>query len=189
MKSDYIFTSDRLGFRSWNDEDFNDFHAINSDEEVMKHFPTILSEDETRDFISRLQRHFEQYGYCYFAVETRHNQEFIGFVGLAYQTYETAFTPATDIGWRLKTSAWGKGYATEGAERCLEYAFNELNLDHIVSTCPLRNVASEKVMQKIGMKRQEEFLHPRLVDYPDYQPCVWYELRKSDWTSTNSSLK
>lgn len=184
MKSDYIFTSERLGFKSWRDEDFNDFHSLNSDKKVMEHFPKTLSADETRDFIVRLQRHFEQHNYCYFLVETLDNQEFIGFIGLAYQTYETAFTPATDIGWRLKTSSWGKGYATEGAKRCLEYGFSELNLEHIISTCPLRNVASEKVMQKIGMKRKEEFLHPRLVDYPEYQECVWYELTKDDWINS-----
>jgi len=55
----------------------------------------------------------------------------IGFIGLAYQTYETEFSPATDIGWRLKETVWGKGYATDGVKRCLEYAFNELKIDTI----------------------------------------------------------
>ena len=101
--------------------------------------------------------------------------EFIGFIGLAYQDYETEFTPATDIGWRLKKSAWGNGYATEGARRCLEYAFKDLKLDKIISTCTLNNTKSENVMRKIGMSRKGEFNHPRLKDYPAHEKCSWYE--------------
>lgn len=62
--------------------------------------------------------------------------ELIGFIGLAYQTYESDFTPATDIGWRLKSSAWGKGYATEGAKRCLQYAFEDLKLEKVIQPVP-----------------------------------------------------
>jgi len=54
-------------------------------------------------------------------------------IGLAFQEYKTKFTPAIDIGWRLKRSAWGKGYATEGAKRCLEYAFNELKISRRIN--------------------------------------------------------
>ena len=104
--------------------------------------------------------------------------EFIGFIGFAYQAYETEFSPATDIGWRLKRSAWAKGFATEGAKRCLEYAFDELKLDYVIATCTKHNSDSEHVMRKIGMKRMGEFKHPKLKDYPDYEDCICYEIRK-----------
>ncbi len=116
MKHKYIFKSKRLGFRNWKKEDLNDFAEINSDIDVMEHFPKVLTQQETAEFIERLQLHYEEKGYNYFATEILDTGELIGFIGLAFQEYETEFTPATDIGWRLKKSAWGKGYATEGAK-------------------------------------------------------------------------
>ena len=101
-------------------------------------------------------------------------------IGLAAQTYETVFTPAIDMGWRLKKSAWGKRYATEGAKRCLEYAFNTLNLDKIIAVCTAQNTPSEKVMQKIGMLKKGSFDHPKLMHLPEYKKHLCYEIRRSE---------
>ncbi|MDP4843467.1 MAG: GNAT family N-acetyltransferase, partial [Salibacteraceae bacterium] len=154
MKSDYLFTTQRLGFRNWKEEDIPEFAAINSDEDVMEHFPKTLTIQETTAFVERLQNHFEQFGYTYFAVEVLETDELIGFIGLTYQDFEAEFTPATDIGWRLKKSAWGKGYATEGARRCLEFAFHDLKLKRIVSIRTESNSKSENVMSKIGLRKK-----------------------------------
>ena len=176
MDSKYLFTSERLGFREWKEDDLPAFAELNADPQVMKNFPKPLSDAESADFLQRLFKHFHTHGYNYFAVELLETGEWIGFIGLAYQDYGTAFPPATDIGWRLKQSAWGNGYATEGAKRCLAYAFDNLKLQRIISTCTLQNITSEKVMQKIGMHRKAEFKHPKLKDYPEYETCVWYEI-------------
>lgn len=178
MKSDYLFTSQRLGFRNWKEEDIPEFAAINSDEDVMEHFPKTLTIQETAAFVERLQNHFEQFGYTYFAVEVLETEELIGFIGLTYQDFEAEFTPATDIGWRLKKSAWGKGYATEGALRCLEFAFHDLKLKRIVSIRTESNSKSENVMSKIGLRKKGTFLHPKLREFPEYEKCVWYEIEK-----------
>ena len=176
----YIFKSERLGFRNWRTDDLNEFSKINSDIDVMQHFPSILSITETEEFILRLQNHYTSKGYNYFATEILETGELIGFIGLADQTYQTKFSPATDIGWRLKKSAWGKGYATEGAKRCLEYAFNDLNITRIISTCTINNKKSEHVMKKIGMIKKGDFLHPKLKSFPKYENCTWYEISKNN---------
>ncbi|GLB53660.1 N-acetyltransferase [Neptunitalea chrysea] len=181
MKTKYLFTSERLGFRNWEKDDLDEFASLNADKEVMKHFPNILTIKETADFIDRLQNHYKQYGHNYFAVEVINTGEFIGFIGLAYQTYETNFTPNVDIGWRLKKNAWGNGYATEGAKRCLEFAFNTLHLDNVIATCTERNYKSEHVMKKIGMKKHGSFNHPRLKKFPDYERCLCYVIAKNEW--------
>ena len=128
----------------------------------------------------RLQNHFEKYGYTYFATEILKTGEFIGFIGLAFQDYHTKFTPATDIGWRLKKTAWGKGYATEGAKRCLDFGFKEMKLKRIIATCTLKNANSENVMKKLGMKKAGLLKHPRLKEYPDYENCLCYEIYDTD---------
>ena len=179
----YIFTSERLGFRNWTEEDLPEFTKINADVEVMEYFPKLLTESETYTFIKRVQTDYKKHGYNYFACEIIETGEFIGFIGLAYQDFEAIFTPTVDIGWRLKQSAWGKGYASEGAKRCLEFAFNDLNLERIISTCTLQNNKSEHVMKKIGMKKKTTFNHPKLKAYPAYEKCVMYEIRKNDFIS------
>ncbi len=184
LKEKYIFKSERLGFRDWSETDLTEFAKINADLEVMEHFPKPLTEKETAEFIDRLKKHYTKNGFNYFATEILESGELIGFIGLAFQDYKTDFTPAVDIGWRLKKSAWGKGYATEGAKKCLEFAFIELNLDKIISTCTEKNSKSENVMKKIGMKKIGEFKHPKLKEYPEYEKCICYEINKNVWQSS-----
>ncbi len=176
----YLFTSERLGFRTWNIQDNKEFAKINADTDVMEHFPKTLSTEETSLFIERLQKHYEKNNYCYFATEIIETGELIGFIGLAYQDYKTEYTPETDIGWRLKKSSWGKGYATEGAKRCLDYAFKRLNLKKIIATCTIENKKSENVMKKIGMTKKGILKHPKLSDYPEYENCLIYSIENKN---------
>lgn len=172
----YLFTSLRLGFRNWNTGDLEAFAQMNADPEVMRYFPSALTRDQSKKFMKRLQQHFEDHGYTYYAVDCMKTREWIGFIGLTYQTYEAPFTPATDVGWRLKKSAWNRGFATEGAQRCIQYAFAELGLEEMVAVCPVGNRASENVMQKIGMTHSGTFDHSLLVNYPNLQKCCWYTI-------------
>ncbi len=172
----YLFKSERLGFRHWRSKDLDAFAKLNSDEAVMEHFPKTLSKEEVEIFIVQLKEHFVKNGFTYYATEILATKEFIGMIGLAFQEYQTNYTPAIDIGWRLKRGAWGKGYATEGAKRCLEYGFNELGITKIISVCTVENTKSENVMKKIGMTKIGEFNHPELVNYPDYEKHFCYEI-------------
>jgi len=176
-KDEYIFKSERLGFRNWRNEDLEEFEQLNSDEAVMEHFPKTLTKNEVEDLIKELKNHFSENGFTYYATEILETKEFIGMIGLAFQEYKTKFTPAIDIGWRLKRSAWGKGYATEGAKRCLEYAFNELKISRIISVCTVNNNKSENVMNKIGMTKKGAFNHPELISHPEYEKHFCYEIR------------
>ena len=148
----YIFTSERLGFRNWLDSDLLEMSKINLDKEVMKFFPSRRTEEETSQFIFGQQMNFNENGCCYFATEIIETGEFIGFIGVTEQVYETDFTPAFDIGWRLKYSVWNNGYAREGAVRCIKYAFEELKMTSLIATCPKINKKSENLMKRIGMK-------------------------------------
>lgn len=177
-KSNYLFTSERLGFRNWCENDQLEFAKMNADPDVMAHFPKVLTKDETITLMKRLQRHYETNGYTYFAVDVLSTNAFIGFIGCAKQTYEAQFTPATDIGWRLKRGAWGKGYATEGAKRCLEYAFTTLKLHRIIATCVPENTKSERVMQNIGMLKKGTFTYPKTDSTPAIKECLYYEIQK-----------
>ena len=181
MKKEYIFKSERLGFRNWTKNDLTEFAKINADLEVMEHFPKPLTKKETAELIDRFENHYTKKGHTYFATEILESEELIGFIGLAFQDYKTDFTPAIDIGWRLKKSAWGKGFATEGAKKCLDFGFNKLNLDKIISTCTEKNSKSENVMKKIGMEKIGKFNHPKLKEFPEYEKCICYKINKNVW--------
>ncbi len=170
----YLFTSERLGFRNWLPDDMPGMAAINASPEVMRYFPATQDEAQTLAFIERMQKLYTEKGFCYFAVETLAEQDFIGFIGLAWQEYKAPFTPCVDIGWRLKPGAWGQGYATEGAQRCLAFAFDELHLDKVIATAPLVNVKSIRVMEQIGMKPLLQFRHPALTAHPQLELCAAY---------------
>lgn len=172
----YLFKSQRLGFRNWKDSDIPKVALLNSDPLVMEYFPETLSEEKTREFVARMQQQYEHKGFCYFMVEKLETAEFIGFIGIAEPTYESAFTPGIDIGWRIAQKEWNKGFATEGAKRCLEYAFNTLKVPRIFAVCPLINKRSVAVMQKIGMKEYGVFEHPLLEKYEHLRTCVVYEI-------------
>lgn len=171
----YIFKSERLGFRNWNLTDIEKMQEINSDEKVMEFFPNIPTIEQTIEFVERMQKQFEKKSFCYFAVDKLEDNEFIGFIGLSEQAYEADFTPCVDIGWRIKSSEWNKGYATEGAKKCLEYALSDLKLENIYSIAPKINKKSEYIMIKIGMKKQYEFEHSLLEKFEQLKTCVLYK--------------
>lgn len=181
MKKEYLFTSKRLGFRNWKESDLVALQRINSDADVMEHFPKTLTKKETEEAFQNLKLHYSIHKYTYFATETLDNKELIGLIGLALQDYKTDFTPAVDIGWRLRKDAWGKGYATEGAKKCLEFGFKHLKLSKIISTCTVDNQRSENVMKKIGMLSLGIFRHPKLKEHPDYEKCLCYAITKEAW--------
>ncbi len=174
----YLFKSKRLGFRNWVEEDIPKMASISANPEVMKYFPYVATYKQTEDFIHRMQAQFQEHKFCYFAVELLDTNAFIGFIGLLNQTYEAPFTPCIDIGWRLAPDFWNKGLASEGAKRCLHYAFSELKLTEIIATTTVHNKASIKVMEKIGMKKKMNFEHPKLKHDEKLKACVCYEVTR-----------
>ncbi len=178
MDDKYLFKSQRLGFRIWQDSDIPLMAEINADPVVMEFFPAIKTLKETDEFIRRMQQQMAEKGYCYFAVDRLDCGVFIGFIGLSEQTFEAGFTPFVDIGWRLAKEEWGKGYATEGARRCLVYAFEQLQIGKVNAIAPKINLRSEKIMKKAGMQKAMDFMHPLLVHDERLRDCVLYELAK-----------
>lgn len=171
---EYVFETKRLGFRLWKESDKEPFYIMNSNDQVMKYFPKVLTKKESDEFYNRIQTHFKESGYGLWVVELKDTREFIGFIGFYRATFEAFFTPCIEIGWRLDNKYWNKGYATEGALRCINYGFEQLNLEKIYSFTSRINTPSIKVMEKIGLKKIDEFLHPKIEDSSPLKPHVLY---------------
>lgn len=180
MIKEYLFTSERLGFRCWQMADVAVMAAINADPVVMEYFPAVKTYEETVAFIERMQQEYAEKGYCYFAVDRLEDGALIGFIGLSDQTFEASFTPCTDVGWRLGREYWSNGYATEGARQCLQYGFDELRIARIYAIAPQANARSEQVMQRVGMQKLMDFDHPLLLHDERLKTCVLYGLSKQE---------
>lgn len=172
--------TERLIMRRWRDADRVPFAEMNADPEVMRHFPSVMTREESDSFVDRIERQFDSLGYGWWALEERESGRFIGFTGLVLQTFDAPFLPAVEIGWRLAQPAWGHGYATEAARRSVRHAFEEAGLDAIISMTAVRNTRSRAVMERIGMTRDpaEDFDHPRLSQDSPILRHVLYRLRR-----------
>lgn len=158
--------TERLILRSWQPEDLPLFIAMNKDRRVMRYFPAILSESETRAFYDRIQDEFKRNGWGLYAVEIKSTGKFIGYVGLHEIGFEAEFTPGVEIGWRLDADYHNQGYATEAAMAVLKQA-KAFGIARLYSFTAKINTPSERVMQKIGMVKNGEFDHPKLsMDSP-----------------------
>ena len=176
MNPSYLFTTPRLGLRLWRTEDLTPFSEINADPETMRFFQNTYSIEDTLEMMNRMQRTFDERGYCYFAVDHLESKELIGTIGLGWKTFESDFSPCVDIGWRIEKKWWNQGLTTEGASACLEYA-RKLQIPEVLSFASVNNTASIKVMQKIGMNYWKDFDHPELALTPHIQRCSLYRIR------------
>lgn len=175
--------SSRLILRRWQSSDSTTFHQINSDPEVMRFLPKIMTRDESDSMIARIEDHFEKHGFGWWALERKDNGKLIGFTGLVVPTFDASFMPCVEIGWRLSRENWKCGYATEAAEIALQFGFTKANLDEIVSFTVPANRPSTAVMERLNMKRnpQEDFDHPKLEEGHPLRRHVLYRLSRQAW--------
>lgn len=154
----------RLILRPWRKEDFKPFAEMNADPRVRKYFPTLQTSEESNASAQFCADMIEEQGWGLWAVSVPGISDFIGFIGLQPAPSDAPFAPAIEIGWRLAHDYWGKGYATEGAIATLNFGFEELNLNEIVSFTATENWPSRRVMERIGMHRdpKDDFDHPKL---------------------------
>ena len=175
--------TDRLHLRRWRFFDRAPFAALNADPEVMEHFPSTLTEEESDALVDRIRAQFDEHGFGLWALEVRGRGEFIGFTGLAIQTFDAPFNPSVEVGWRLARSAWGNGFALEAARAAVADGFERLGLEEIVSLTATSNVRSQSVMQRLGMTRDpaDDFDHPTVPEGSPLRRHVLWRITADRW--------
>ncbi|MGH6894686.1 MAG: GNAT family N-acetyltransferase [Dongiaceae bacterium] len=179
----------RLILREWRDEDGDAFAAMFDDPAVMEFLPADKDRAIADAFIGRIKQHFADHGFGPWAVEVPGVAPFIGYCGLMAPNFETHFTPAMEVGWRLASAHWGQGYATEAAKAALEAGFTRFGLNEIVSFTVPANVRSWRVMERIGMTRDpaDDFDHPRLAVGDPLRRHVLYRIGRARWEETRGN--
>ena len=169
----------RIVLRDWTEKDIAPFAGMNSDPDVMRYFPSILTHDKSREFFDRITSAIAEKGYGLFAAELVETGEFMGFIGFSNPKFEAWFTPCIEIGWRLDKKFWGKGLATEGAAACLKAGFEELGFGKVYSFTSEINIPSRRVMEKIGLFYIGDFDHPNVSDESVLKKHVLYGIERN----------
>ena len=140
------------------DSDLKTLHRIFTDCYVRRYLcdGEIWSLQQVEEMLAENQKLFLEKKFGLWFMETKTEQEVIGFVGLWYFFDE----PQPQLVYALLPKAIKKGYATEASTKILEYGFNELGFDYLVASCDRPNIESQKVAARLGMKQVES----RIVD-------------------------
>lgn len=130
--------------------------ALNSDPEVQRYTGDIVMETlaQAQERIQMYLRWMETERMARLAVFLRENDEFLGWCGLIPQTEEI------DLGYRFMVRHWGKGYATEAASAVLNWAWQDLAMPYIIGRAEPENIASCRILEKIGMTYERDDLNP-----------------------------
>lgn len=175
----------RLLLREWHAADRVPFAAMNADPRVTEFLSRPLDRAASDALVDRIVDHWVTDGHGLWAVEVVSSGEFIGFVGLTGPSFEAAFTPCVEVGWRLAATAWGHGFATEAGRAALSFGFETLGLDEIVSFTTVANVRSRAVMERLGLRRDpaDDFDLPNLPAGHPIRPHVLYRISRAEWRS------
>ncbi|WP_223218082.1 GNAT family N-acetyltransferase [Rhizobium wenxiniae] len=180
-----IAETPRLILGTWLQSDRDLFREINADPKVMEFFPFRRSHEEADAFLGKLNGMMTSDGLGFYAVVLKDTDEPIGFCGLSHPNLPGIFpNEAIEIGWRLATRFWGNGYINEAAGALLDKAFSRPDIDEVVSFAVAANQRSTNVMQRLGMRREQDrdFNHPRVPDtHPHLKRHVVYTVSRDEW--------
>jgi RimJ/RimL family protein N-acetyltransferase len=183
--------TERLVLRRFTEADVHNLFELDSDPEVMrfltggKSTPRDVIRSQT---LPRILRYYELFeGFGFWAAIEKSTGEFLGwfeFIPLEGGPSEV------ELGYRLRRSAWGKGYATEGSRALICKGFTELGVRRVVAQTMAVNMASRRVMEKAGLTLERTFLQ----EWPDpiegaEQGEVEYVLRKADWEQQEAARR
>jgi RimJ/RimL family protein N-acetyltransferase len=176
--------TERLVLRRFTERDVDNLVALDSDPAVMRFInggkPT-SREDIQNTFLPVFLRYYERYdGYGFWAAIEKDTGEFLGW--FHFRPAQGSPHDEPELGYRLRKSAWSKGYGTEGSRALIRKGFTELGVRRVVASTMAVNLASRRVMEKAGLR----FVRTFHQEWPDHiegeeHGDVEYALEKADW--------
>lgn len=163
-----ILETERLYLRRMNQGDFKSLCAILQDEETMSAYEGAFNDMEVQKWLDRQIARYQKWGFGLWAVILKETNEMTGQCGLTMQPWKD--TEVLEIGYLFNRSYWHRGYATEAAKACKQYAFETLKVNEVCSIIRDTNIASQNVALRNGMTLKDRWIkHYRGVDMPHYR--------------------
>jgi ribosomal-protein-alanine N-acetyltransferase len=165
--------TDRLCLRRFCRQDLDAYAKIMGDYDVGKWFPKgdRYTREEAKKSLDNILKHWDKHDFGIWAITDKEKSVLLGRCGLNLIT-ETA---EVELDFVLAREFWGKGYATEAARAAIAYGFEILKLDKIIALAKPENIASRKVIEKIGMRYKKNAKYWGIV-------CAYYEILKVEYT-------
>ena len=162
IKPWFPLRTERLLLREFRQDDFDDVHAYASDTEVVRYMdwgPN--THDETQAFLGRMFEAQSQWPRedVNLAIEHARDRRVIGSIRLGLQ----GSSEEADLGYSINRGYWSRGITTEAARALLRVAFQGLGVHRVWAWCDVRNTASYRVMEKLGMRREGLFREHKRV--------------------------
>jgi RimJ/RimL family protein N-acetyltransferase len=168
--------TERLSLRPFTPDDLDQLAAVFAVDAVW-YFPFRrgLTRAETDGFLARTIGHYEHDGVGPWAAVPKASGDVVGYIGLSVPHFLPEVLPAVEVGWRLHPDWWGRGLATEGARAGIRFGFETLGLDRLISIYEPENVASGRVMDRLGFTLERATVGPR------GEKLHVRELHRTDW--------
>ena len=179
----------RLRLREWGEGDGDRFYAIMNTPAVMRHLGGVQDKPAWEAAVERLMGYQRDHGHTFWLVERRDDGELLGFCGLKRVNSPggEALAGQHEIGWRLRESAWGQGYAKEAAIASLDLAFGRFEAPHVVALTIGPNVDSQGLMKRLGMTRREDLDFDDLRFGPEMNPSIVYRIDAGEWPAARAA--
>ena len=149
MDGDFRLETERLRLRPYRPGDLDDLHAMFSDPEHMRWYPAPFDLETTQAWLDRQLAAYDTRGYALWVVEDWASGAFLGTAGPTLQM--VAEVDEVEIGWHTRPDRKGEGIAPEAGAAARDWAFANLDVDHVISLVRPENHASCRVAEKIGM--------------------------------------
>ena len=172
--------SKRLRLRRFTPEDVDNLLDLDSDPDVRRYvdMPTAPTLEDAQQTLARFLAWYDKpEPYEYWVLDEKDGGAFVGWFHFRPHRPNPQ---ELELGYRLKQAYWGRGYATEMSRALLHWGFVELGLPRIVATTLYANAASRRVMEKIGLKLEAEYLHDARL------PAVKYGLNRDEYLRQNT---
>jgi ribosomal-protein-alanine N-acetyltransferase len=165
-------TTSRLLLRGFTEADVPELYTILMQPDILRYFPpsTPPSHEKAEKLVRREQRHWDEVGYGWWAVERNDAPGLLGWMGLGYLPE----TDETEVAYLLRREVWGRGLATEGARAALAFGFEHFDFPLIIGLTHPENIASQRVLQKSGLRFVAEAVYFGMT-------CRRYVLQRADW--------
>lgn len=171
LREKMVLETERLILRELAQGDFGDVCKLLQDTVVMYAYEGAFNEREVQEWLDKQFRRYANDGFGLWGVVEKSSGELIGQCGVTLQEFDGKQVP--EVGYLFRKEFWHKGYATEAAVACKEYAFEELGFDEIYSIIRDTNIASQNVALRNGMKKEATSVkHYRNVDMPHFVYCT-----------------
>jgi RimJ/RimL family protein N-acetyltransferase len=181
--------TDRLVLRRFTESDVDNLFNLDGDPEVMRFLtggkptPRDVIRNET---LPRFLHSYERFeGFGVWAATERSTGEFVGW--FEFYPWKDVSPDEVELGYRLRRSAWGKDYATEGSRALIHKGFTELGVRRVVAETMAVNTASRRAMEKAGLRYVRTFPQewPERIEGSEHRD-VEYALTKADWERRNA---